>query len=44
VGTGTQPVEAGYNANAYVRLRHPDYDTCRELLFWVGRTLKVHAG
>ena len=26
-GTATQPVEAGYMANAWVRLRHPDYDT-----------------
>ena len=25
-GTPTQPVEAGYMANAWVRLRHPDYD------------------
>src|SRR5438874_2479052 len=25
-GTPTQPVEAGYKANAYVRLKHPDYD------------------
>ena len=25
-GTPTQPVEAGYMANAYVRMRHPDYD------------------
>ena len=26
-GHHTQPVEAGYMANAYVRMRHPDYDT-----------------
>ena len=25
-GTPTQPVEAGYMANAWVRMRHPDYD------------------
>ena len=29
IGTPTQPVEAGYMANAYVRMRHPDYDTLR---------------
>ena len=29
IGTPTQPVEAGYMANAWVRLRHPDYDTAR---------------
>jgi hypothetical protein len=28
-GTPTQPVEAGYWANAYVRMRHPDYDVLR---------------
>ena len=42
-GTPTQPVEAGYMANAYVRMRHPDYDTLRGMLDEVGRTLKVHA-
>ena len=28
-GTPTQPVEAGYMANAWMRVRHPDYDTLR---------------
>ncbi|GMV40276.1 MAG: hypothetical protein AMXMBFR64_19920 [Myxococcales bacterium] len=42
-GTPTQPVEAGYMANAWVRLRHPDYDVLREMLDTVGRTLKVYA-
>jgi formate-dependent phosphoribosylglycinamide formyltransferase (GAR transformylase) len=42
-GTPTQPVEAGYMANAYVRLRHPDYDALREMLDNVGRTLHVYA-
>lgn len=42
-GTGTQPVEAGYMANAYVRMRHPDYDTLRHMLDDVGRTVTVHA-
>ncbi len=42
-GTPTQPVEAGYMANAYVRLRHPDYDVLRGMLDDVGRTLSVHA-
>ena len=42
-GTPTQPVEAGYMANAYVRMRHPDYDTLRGLLDDVGRTVRVHA-
>ncbi len=42
-GTATQPVEAGYMANAYVRMRHPDYDRLREILDEVGRTVKVRA-
>ncbi|MEZ5333080.1 MAG: ATPase [Thermoanaerobaculia bacterium] len=40
-GTGTQGVEAGYMANAWIRLKHPDYDTLREILEWVGRTIRV---
>lgn len=43
-GVATQPVEAGYMANAYVRLRHPDYDTLRAMLDDVGRSVGVHAG
>ena len=41
--TATQPVEAGYMANAYVRMRHADYDTLHAMLDDVGRTLHVHA-
>ncbi len=42
-GTPTQPVEAGYMANAWIRVRHPDYDALREILDDIGRTLKVRA-
>ena len=42
-GTPTQPVDAGYMANAWVRMVHPDYDTLRGMLDAVGQTLKVHA-
>jgi formate-dependent phosphoribosylglycinamide formyltransferase (GAR transformylase) len=42
-GTPTQPVEAGYMANAWVRMRHPDYDVLREMLDDVGRTVKMKA-
>ena len=42
-GTPTQPPAAGYMANAYVRMRHPDYDVLRGLLDDVGRTVHVHA-
>jgi hypothetical protein len=43
-GTPTQPVEAGYMANAWLRVRHPDYDQLRGILDDIGQTLKVHAG
>jgi formate-dependent phosphoribosylglycinamide formyltransferase (GAR transformylase) len=42
-GTPTQPPEAGYMANAYVRMRHPDYDVLRGMLDDVGRTVQVYA-
>jgi formate-dependent phosphoribosylglycinamide formyltransferase (GAR transformylase) len=42
-GTPTQAVEAGYMANAWVRMRHPDYDVLRGMLDSVGKTLKVWA-
>jgi carbamoylphosphate synthase large subunit len=43
VGHATQPVDAGYMANAWIRLRHPDYDQLREICEWVGRTVRVYA-
>ncbi|MGI8702117.1 MAG: ATP-grasp domain-containing protein [Nocardioidaceae bacterium] len=42
-GTPTQPVAAGYMANAYVRMRHPDYDILRGMLDDLGATLRVRA-
>jgi hypothetical protein len=30
-------------ANAWVRMRHPDYDELRETLGWVGRSVRVYA-
>lgn len=42
-GTPTQPVEAGYMANAWLRLRHPDYDELRRMLDTVARTVTVRA-
>jgi Carbamoyl-phosphate synthase L chain, ATP binding domain len=42
-GTPTQPVEAGYMANAWMRLKHPDYDELRRMLDTVGQTVKVRA-
>lgn len=40
-GTPTQPVEAGYMANAWIRMAHPDYDTVHHMLNAVGETVRV---
>ncbi len=42
-GTPTQPVAAGFMANAWVRLKHHDYDGLRHVMGLVGQTLKVYA-
>jgi hypothetical protein len=42
-GTPTQSVEAGYMANAWMRVRHPDYDELRRILNEIGETVRVHA-
>ena len=43
-GTPTQPVEAGFMANAWMRVRHPDYDELRRILDEIGATIQVRAG
>ncbi len=43
-GTPTQPVAAGYMANAWMHLKHPDYDELRGILKEIGETVKVIAG
>ncbi len=43
-GTPTQPVEAGYMANAWIRLRHPDFDELRRMLDMIGERVQVRAG
>ncbi|MGC6488890.1 MAG: ATP-grasp domain-containing protein [Planctomycetota bacterium] len=43
-GTPTQGVENGYMANAWVRLRHPDYDELRRLMDAIGERVQVRAG
>ena len=42
-GTTTQPVEAGYMANAWMRVRHPNYDELRNIMNEIGETVRVHA-
>ncbi len=43
-GSPTGSVEGGYMSNAWVRMRHPDYDELRRMLDSVGETVKVRAG
>ncbi len=42
-GSPTGSVEGGYMANAWIRMKHPDYDQLRRMLDLVGRTVKVWA-
>ena len=42
-GTPTQPVAAGYMANAWLRFKHESYDELRRMLDIVGQTVKVRA-
>ena len=42
-GTPTQPVGAGYMANAWMRVRHPDYDQLRYIMNTIGETVRVFA-
>lgn len=42
-GTPTQGVEAGYMANAWIRMKHENYDDLRGILDWVGQHVKVRA-
>lgn len=42
-GASTQAVADGYMANAWMRLRHPDYDALRHIMNTIGETVKVHA-
>ena len=42
-GTPTQPIEAGYRANGWLFLRHPDFDELRRIMDEFGRGIKVWA-
>jgi len=42
-GTPTAPIEAGYMANAWMQMRHEDYDALRGILDDVGRLVRVRA-
>ena len=43
VGSPTHPIDAGYRANAWVKMHHPDYDRLLEMLGAIGKTVKVFA-
>ncbi len=40
-GTPTDPIHKGYLNNVWFRLRHPDYDTLRELMTFAGERLEI---
>lgn len=42
-GAHTAPVEAGYLSQAWMRVRHPDYDACRAMMEDIGQTFKMIA-
>lgn len=42
-GTRTQPVGAGYKANAWVQMKHPDYDDLLKMLTTVGEGIQTRA-
>ncbi|MEZ6013476.1 MAG: ATPase [Planctomycetota bacterium] len=43
VGSPTAAIEGGYMANAWMRLRHPDYERLQEILNDIGETVQVRA-
>ena len=43
VGTPTQGVDAGFMANAWLRMKHENYDELRHMLDTVGQMVKVWA-
>lgn len=44
VGSPTRPIEGGYMANAWLMLRHPDFDVLKAICDDVERTVRIHAG
>lgn len=43
VGARTQPVEAGYMANAWIQMKYPDYDELRAILADIGNRIQIIA-
>lgn len=42
-GSPTQPIEGGFWANGWLRLRHPDYDQLCQILNHIGETVHLKA-
>ena len=42
-GAKTQPIEGGFWANGWMRIRHPDYGRLREILNFVGENVQIRA-
>jgi carbamoylphosphate synthase large subunit len=42
-GTPTRPFETSYMANAWIRMKHPDYDALKSMLDTVGQVLQARA-
>lgn len=42
-GTPTKPLEKGWLVNTWFRLAHPDYDQLRQLMTFLGETVKADA-
>ena len=40
-GMATQPIEAGYMANAWMHVRHRDFDQLRHIMNTIGETIQV---
>jgi formate-dependent phosphoribosylglycinamide formyltransferase (GAR transformylase) len=43
IGKRTQPIEAGYRANAWMFVKQPDYDQLRHMMDDIGRSIRVWA-
>ncbi|MEZ4655626.1 MAG: hypothetical protein R3E12_19055 [Candidatus Eisenbacteria bacterium] len=42
-GTPTAPLEKGWLVNTWIRLRHPDFDTLRGMMDFLGKTVHAYA-
>jgi hypothetical protein len=43
IGTATQPPDAGYMANAWMRVKHPSFDALRGVMDDIGERVQVRA-